>query len=208
MRMHDTETIIAWDFDGVLNRNVIDGQFVWTETFETDLGQSRAAFEASIFNDSFVDVILGKEDVRDRVSEWAMQVGFEEGADALLAYWFKKDAQPDAEVGQMMDALADRGQRQIIVTNNEARRAVYIEHQMGFGARVEHLFASGRMGVGKPDTSFFSQVTKTLDAMPKQMLLIDDCPKNILAAIQCGWKAFHFTAETRGELGSFLGLEL
>ncbi len=200
------QTVIAWDFDGVLNRNIVDGRFVWADRFEVDIGHSLDGFEKAIFRNNFDDVITGKVDLRNRLNEWARSVGYVGGVDALLEYWFENDALPDPEVGAVMDTLNDRGFRQVIVTNNESRRATYIEGEMGFGERVERVLSSGRMGVRKPAAAFFALVTETLEVEPGQMLLIDDCPKNIPAAISSGWRAFHFTGDTRHELPLALGL--
>lgn len=202
----DPHTIVAWDFDGVLNRNIVDGRFIWADTFETDIGHSLSEFTEKIFRNGFDDIITGKLDLREHIEEWARTVNYTKGADALISYWFEKDALPDAEVTAAMDMLSRRGVRQVIVTNNEARRAAFIEREMGFGNRVEHVFASGRMGVRKPDPAFFKHVTEMLEAEPKQMLLVDDCPKNVPAALRCGWHAFHFTDHTRDELHKVLGL--
>ncbi|WP_120632903.1 HAD-IA family hydrolase [Ruegeria sp. EL01] len=204
---YDPGTIVAWDFDGVINRNIVNGRFIWADTFEIDIGHSLNDFTEIIFRKGFDEVITGKVDLRDRIEDWARSVNYTKGADALLSYWFKNDALPDADVTMAMDTLSSRGVRQIIVTNNEARRAAFIEREMGFGNRVEHVFASGRMGVRKPDPAFFKHVTDTLEAEPKQMLLLDDCPKNVPAAVRCGWRAFHFTDYTRNQLRSVLGLE-
>ncbi|NVO58119.1 HAD-IA family hydrolase [Rhodobacteraceae bacterium B1Z28] len=202
----DTRTIVAWDFDGVLNRNIVNGRFIWADRFEIDIGHSLNDFTEIIFRNGFDEVITGKVDLRDRIEEWARTVNYTEGADALISYWFKNDALPDTEVTMAMDMLSSRGVRQIIVTNNEARRAAFIEREMGFGNRVEHVFASGRMGVRKPDPAFFKHVTDVLEVEPKQMLLVDDCPKNVPAAVRCGWRAFHFIDHTRDQLRKVLGL--
>ncbi|MDA7963340.1 HAD-IA family hydrolase [Ruegeria sp.] len=203
----DPKTIVAWDFDGVLNRNIVDGRFVWADRFEIDIGFSLDDFTTQIFRNGFDDVITGKVDLRDRIEDWAQQVGYTGGADTVLTYWFENDALPDTEVEAVMDILHGQNIRQIIVTNNEARGASYIENEMGYSARVEHLFASGRMGVRKPDPAFFRHVTDTLGVEPERMLLIDDCPKNVPAAIECGWRAFHFVDSTRKDLRGVLGIE-
>ncbi|WP_282120635.1 HAD family hydrolase [Ruegeria atlantica] len=202
----NSHTIVAWDFDGVLNRDIMKGRFIWADTFEIDIGHSLSEFTENVFRDRFDEVITGKVDLRERIEDWARTVNYTEGADALISYWFKNDALPDAEVSRVKDILNCRGVRQIIVTNNEARRAAFIEREMGFGNRVEHVFASGRMGVRKPDPAFFKHVTDMLDAPPEQMLLVEDCPKNVPAAVRCGWRAFHFTEHTRYQLHEVLGL--
>ena len=200
------DTILAWDFDGVLNRNIIDGRFVWADGFEADTGQSLDHFTATIFGKAFDEVITGRTDLRERVAAWAADVGYVPGADALLSYWFERDALPDARIGDAMRELSARGVRQIITTNNEPRRARFIETEMGFGTRVERLFASGHMGVRKPDAAFFEQVTDTLGVAPERMFLVDDAACNITAATACGWRAFHFTDQTRTRLGDVLGV--
>ena len=62
------------------------------------------------------------------------------------------------------------------------------------------------MGVRKPRAAFLKHVADILEANPKQMLLVDDCPKNVPAALRCGWRAFHFTDHTRDQLRKVLGL--
>jgi putative hydrolase of the HAD superfamily len=103
------------------------------------------------------------------------------GAIAFLDYWFARDALPDARMMQIKAGRAARGLRQVIATNNEGRRASYIEHEMEFGQRVEATFSSGRMGPGKPETAFFDTVSKTLGVAADRLILIDDSLANVAA---------------------------
>ena len=196
--------VVAWDFDGVLNRNIVDGRLIWADNFETDIGQSRAVFQECIFRRDLKAIMTGKEDLRDRVDDWARKVGYRDGPDALLAYWFAKDAHVDPEMLDMMDRLSAKGVRQVITTNNEARRAAYIEDEMGLGGRIEHMFASGRMGVAKPDQKYFEIVSNALGTQPCEIVLVDDSLKNVEAAKGLGWQGFHFTKETQSNLEQIL----
>ena len=198
--MTPNATIVAWDFDGVLNRNIVDGRFIWADRFEQDIGHSRASFDAHVFGDNLLEVVTGRQDLRDRVQSWANKVGCKQDADALLDYWFNRDALPDPDLMGVMETLSQRGIRQVIATNNESRRTAFIEHQMGFAARVEHVFASGRIGFAKPDAQFFNHVTEALSAEPSQMLLIDDLAANTQAAARLGWSVFHYTPDSTHEL--------
>ena len=198
--------VVAWDFDGVLNRTIVDGRFIWADSFEADTGQSRAVFEAHVFGRDLEEILTGREDLRDRVASWAATVGYEPGADALLEYWFAKDTHPDARMIGLMDRLNDKGIHQVIATNNEARRADYIENEMGYGVRVERIFASGRIGAAKPSAGFFNAVTDALDVLPSDILLIDDLAKNVEAASDLGWQAFHFTDESHDDIERALPL--
>jgi putative hydrolase of the HAD superfamily len=196
--------VIAWDFDGVLNRSIVNGRFIWADRFEQDIGHSRAGFEDHIFHNNLDAIITGKEDLRDRVADWANMVGYAHGADRILDYWFRKDAFPDPEMLVLMDRIAHCGLRQIITTNNETRRTTYIETELGFGARVERVFASGRMGLAKPDPLYFETVAAQMNVDPAQIFLIDDTVENITAAKRLGWQGLHFTDKTRHALETML----
>ncbi len=195
--------LIVWDFDGVLNRNVINGRFVWTDDLQADLGVDPAALSAYLFKSGRIaDVIRGKVDLTALLAEWLPTEAPHVTVDILLDYWFAKDARPDADVLSLLPRLAIR---QVIGTNNEARRARYIETEMGFAEKVEHVFASGRMGVAKPDTAFFDAIRNWADIPAADILLIDDHQPNVEAAIASGWQGAHFTDETRDTVLAQLG---
>ncbi len=196
--------VVAWDFDGVLTRNVVDGRFIWADDFEADIGHSREVFLDHIFGRNLYALLSGKDDLRDRVDVWANFVGYTPGADALLEYWFTKDATLDPVMVQLVNNLTGRGIRQVITTNNEARRTAYLENALELNQLVECIFASGRMGVAKPDHKYFDHVSKALDTHPGDIFFIDDCPKNMEAAKEFGWRGLHFTDETRGDLEPLL----
>lgn len=199
-------SVIAWDFDGVLNRNIVDGRFIWADTLESDLGIALESFEAGVFDATFSQVISGKRDIKCHLQEWLERSGHKLDAGDLLEYWFAKDDLKDPFTCGLLEQLAGHDVIQVIATNNEARRARYIEQQAGFGSLVSRVFSSGRIKSAKPDTEFFTHVSTALDIAPAQILLIDDSATNVRAAKALGWKGFHFTEETRPELVSFLGL--
>lgn len=199
-----TAPVIAWDFDGVLNANIRDGRFLWADRFEPDTGHALDRFQKMVFGEAFEAVLTGREDIRDRVSQWADTVGYAPGADALLEYWFTRDMMPDAQVLSLVDRWRARGVRNVMATNNEWRRTAAITAHEAFGARLDHIFAAGPMGAAKPDPRFFHIVTESLGVAPGQMILIDDHPDNIDAASALGWVVFHFTEATRADLPAFL----
>ncbi|MHA7773267.1 HAD family hydrolase [Roseibium sp. M-1] len=197
---------IAWDFDGVLNRNIVDGRFVWADTLEEDLGIPLPEFERGIFDETFSNVINGKTDLQDHVQNWLDRSGYGLGASDLIDYWFDKDDLKDPYTCGLVDEIQSLGVVQIIATNNETRRASYIEDKVGFLCLVSRVFSSGRIGHAKPETAFFEHVSETLGLPPSDILLIDDSASNVRAAQSLGWQGFHFDGRTRFELASFLGL--
>ncbi len=196
--------LIAWDFDGVLNRGFQGGFHLWQSTFEQDLGVSAESFTAYMFQaPRFVEVLTGQRDLLDMLSNYIAANKVSHTPQALLDYWLSKDANADAEVIGWLKASTIPG---VIATNNETHRADYIWSRMGFSTHMQHIFASGRMGVKKPDPGFFQQIETWSGHAPQDILLIDDAEKNITAAATRGWQTFHFTEETRQYLPELLGL--
>ncbi len=194
--------LIAWDFDGVLNANIVDGRFVWADDVEADWGVDKSAMVDHLFGSGLIHrIVRGQLDLRVALGDWLHVSHPQVDADAFLAYWFAKDARPDPNV---VAWLNNHSARHVIATNNEARRATYIESEMGFGALVERVFASGRMGVAKPDAAYFAAIEQWSGYAPQHHVLIDDTRPNVDAARARGWSAFHFTDQSRDGLAAFL----
>lgn len=199
--------VVAWDFDGVLNRNVEDGVFAWSRHFERDLGLSISSFSAHLFGGRFQKAMVGEACLIEIVTDWTERNGAQGRAGEILDYWFGRDALPDHETLAIVESLRARGVRNVMATNNEVLRTAYIETRMGFDAHVERIFAAGRMRVAKPDAAYFVHIEEELQADPASLLLVDDMHENVLAARGRGWQAFHFTEGSHARLASELGLD-
>src|SRR5919106_6375789 len=186
---------VVWDFDGVLNANIIDGRFIWADHFERDIGQSLESFTRAIFNDEFERILRGEKDLLDHVSAWLTAVACARSPESILRYWFESDSHIDLELLEVLERVAAAGGKNIIATNNELRRASYIEKEMGFGSRVERIFASGRMRCLKPEAKFFRRGTDDLGVSPDRVILIDDNLRNLGTARDLGWHTHHFAGD-------------
>ncbi len=198
--------VVVWDFDGVLNKNFVDGRFIWADSFERDIGLPFEPLQKKIFGGPIKEVMTGRLDLLDLIQQWADDVGYQGSAEALLDYWFAKDNLVDPDTLRILEEAKYAGLRQVIATNNEARRSRYIEQQMGFAARINHLFSSGRLGFAKPDPAFFETISTTLNVRPERLLLVDDHQPNITAARSLGWRVFHFQPACYDSLTTALGL--
>ncbi|WP_420410906.1 HAD-IA family hydrolase [Roseibium sp.] len=204
--MREDIKAVAWDFDGVLNRNMADGRFVWADSIEADLGIKLDHFQSGVFDQRFLDVIRGRVDILDHLQDWLDETDYRITAPDLLSYWFVKDDLQDPMTGALLQKLNARGVLQVIATNNESRRAGYIEDVSGFRKAISYVFSSGRLGVVKPERAFFDCISTSLSVQPEHMLLIDDNASNVRSARALGWNTYHFTDETRDGLADYLGL--
>ncbi|MEP2889618.1 hypothetical protein [Tateyamaria sp.] len=147
------QPIIVWDFDGVLNANVIDGRFVWADRLQQDWGIDRAALVAHLFHrDRIGRIMRGQIDLRDELQFWLTDAGHNIDADVFLAYWFANDALPDAKVVRHLERS---DATHVIGTNNEARRAAYLLaislHRAVWGMPnlTPPIFAISKHGAGR-----------------------------------------------------------
>ena len=197
--------LVAWDFDGVLNKGHQGGFDDWQRSFEADLGVSAAVFTDFIFGSGqFNAVLTGARDLLDLLADYTTTHAIPHAPEVVLDYWLSKDANADDEVVAWADACPLPG---VIATNNERHRAAYMWDKMGFSRRMQHIFASGPLGVKKPDGAFFAAIEGWSGFDPAEILLVDDAEKNIQAAAARGWQTFHFTDATRQDLPAVLGIE-
>ncbi len=196
--------LIAWDFDGVLNKGHQGGFDAWQAEFEADLGVSAGLFTDFVFSDGKFNAVLnGERDLLDLLTDYTATHAVPHAPQAVLDYWLTKDAVVDPQVLGWLTACPIQG---VIATNNEQRRADYMWEVMGFKAHMAKIFASGPLGVKKPDGRFFAAIEEWSGLPPADILLIDDAEKNIHAASARGWQTFHFTDATRHNLPNVLGI--
>lgn len=183
---------IVWEFDGVLNRNIVGGEFLWHQGLRDAFGVNPDVFSDHIFGRDRRKMLTGQDDVLDRLARWADAVGFGGDVEDVLQYWFEHDLVPCPQMSRLMAQVELSGIGQAIATNNEPRRARYIEQQAGFGDKVDAFFASGNIGAMKPEPAFYAHVEDALGLEPHELLLVDDLEANTDAAEKRGWQGFHF----------------
>ena len=186
---------VVWDFDGVLNRSgrpQPDGTYRWQRIVAEELGINALSMARAVFGRDKRALFTGQEDVLDRLADWARAEGTDANPEDILELWFEHDHTPDPDLGRIVETLAQGGLVQVILTNNEARRARWIAQDAGWADRVDAIFASGETGVMKPDAEAFARVEAALDMAPHELLLIDDSPRNVEAAEKRGWLGWDY----------------
>lgn len=196
--------LVVWDFDGVLNAEPPEGPFAWVAELDRTLGLSPRAFRAFLDRPGHAARVLrGETTLEAELADWLATQPTGVSAEDLLAHWLHCEDRPDPEVLAWLDASP---QRAVIGTNNPAPRADYIMETMGFSGKVEAMFASGPMGVAKPDPGFYARIERWAGLHPRQILLIDDNRQNVAEAARRGWQTFLFLDHTRARLPKRLGL--
>ncbi len=198
--MSSIDTIV-WDFDGVLNRSADFNDSDWHHGFEGEFGHSFETFRDIVFNDTFTEVLIGEISLMDVLADWAATVGYHGDLRNVIEFWFQSEYDLDERVLAMLSASRLRN---VMGTNNDPMRTQFIAQDLGFAERMTHIFASGLMGVAKPDEGFFDRIADELRVEPESLLLIDDRPDNIEAARANGWHAHRFDGQDYAGLQSTL----
>ncbi len=196
--------LAVWDFDGVLNVNPGGEIFPWVARLDRDVGVPPESFRAFLRRPGQArEVLKGDADLLARLERWIDREGHAISAADFLEHWLTADDRPDPEA---VEWLAAHGGRKVVGTNNPPARARYIRERTPVGRLIEAVFASGEIGVAKPDPGFFAAIEDWSGLAPARLLLIDDSAENCAAAARRGWRAFRFDPATRHRLPEVLGL--
>jgi len=96
-------------------------------------------------------------------------------------------AYPGAE--ELLQALSAR-YRLACLSNTNAFHWDILEREYDLLPLFDHVFASFRMGLVKPDPDAFDHVVTALDRPAGSLAFFDDSRANVEAALSCGLRAF------------------
>jgi len=109
--------------------------------------------------------------------------------DALDA-WTMIEVDPD--IANTVRLLRLRGIGCHLATNQERYRARHMSVTLGYSELFDREFYSCRLGVMKPDVSYFRAILRELGAEPRDVLFIDDHETNIEGAREVGLHVAEF----------------
>jgi putative hydrolase of the HAD superfamily len=174
---------VVFDVDGVLVHGGVFGA-----RLSSELGLKRAALD-SFWHGPFARCSLGLSDLKQEAQPFLDEWGYEGSVEHFLEAWFEADSALNAQLFDEVAHLRRRGIPCHVASNQERYRAAYLEGTMGLGARFDRLFFSCHLGVKKPATQFFQEVSSALRLAPAGLLFFDDQQANVDAARAAGWHA-------------------
>ena len=119
------------------------------------------------------------------------------GVDAVLRCWFEEDFVVDPIVVAAARAWASEGVPLALVSNQEPRRARYLEERLGPLLPIRAVAFSGDLGLVKNDPDFYERAERRLDlvGLGRAVVFLDDTQCNVEAATRHGWTGIHYTKD-------------
>jgi len=193
---------IFFDVDDVLIQGRDEnGSYRWKKNIYEDLG-ILIEETPKLFNHKWPDVLLGKIDTLDRISEFLSEIGAKISAKDFLNYWLKHDTKFDNQMLNLAQALKDYGYPLYLATNQEEHRSKYLYETLGLKNIFSEIYSSSFVGLKKPDPAYFSALEHRVHLRPGEIIFIDDSLENVNSAIKCGWMSYqhHNFIKTKNDL--------
>lgn len=193
-----TGVVLALDVDGVLLDPLRGGAGPWVGELSARFGVDGEALGATFFSVDWDDVIVGRAPIEARLASALDKLGWTMSVEELLECWFEADLAVDSEVVVAVSGWVDRGVRIVLATNQEHRRAAYLDEHLGEHLPISGITHSAGLGVVKSDPAFFPAAQHLLgvDGPPSSVVFVDDARENVAAATAYGWRGIHYTGQS------------
>ncbi len=176
--------VLIFDADGVL---------INSERFSKRLAREYGISTdktAPFFSGIFDECLIGNADLKESITPYLNEWGWEKSVDDFLNYWFSSEHSVDIELVNEIQKYRKKGIKCFVATNQEKHRAKYMLEKMGFVDSFDNLYASAHLGCKKPSSDFYEKITKELgDVNKEEILFWDDTEENITGAIEFGINA-------------------
>jgi putative hydrolase of the HAD superfamily len=189
--------VLALDVDGVLLDRTAGGRGGWSAVVAARYGVDAALLQSTFFARAWDDVIVGRAAIEPALAAALEELAWPMSTEDLLACWFEADSVVDPEVAEAARSWADDGARIVLVTNQEHRRARFLQERLGASLPISAMAYSAALGHVKTNTAFFPAACRRLgiDDNDDAVVFVDDALENVEAARRFGWTAVHFVAD-------------
>jgi len=174
---------VAFDLDGV----VIPTEQSFHEfsaRFGVTLDQIRGFFgahgEATLLGEADLFALLPAA-----MREWGVRAELEHFSNS----WFTSISRVDPAVSVIVDQVQKAGLRCCAATNQDNRRAEFLEAHTEIPELFPVRVYSCHIGAAKPQQAYFEKAEGMIRAEPGEILFLDDKQENLDAARARGWHA-------------------
>lgn len=168
---------------------LITGEKHWSVDLEAVFDFDVQALQRHFFKPYWADIVTGRDVMLPRLTDALRAIGTAVKAADLRDYWFENDSTLNEPLLAWVVAQRSAGHRVMLATNQDQSRADDLMTRLGLSAHCDGIYASGHIGLAKPDPGFFAYIQNAEARTPSDLILIDDSPNNIAAARAAGWQA-------------------
>lgn len=174
---------VAFDLDGVL---IPSGPSF--EYFERDHGITRNDFR-EFFEGPYGPAMLGKADLFDVLPAALRRWNWRGTSESFARAWFQSCADAEPAAVEIVQGLRARGVTCYAASNQDSRRAMFLDSLPWLQALFDRRFYSCRLGAKKPSAEYFEIIRLEAALASEAMLFVDDNIENVESARRCGWSA-------------------
>ncbi len=173
---------VAFDLDGVVIRT--EPSFA---LFEREHGITREAWR-EVFAGDYQAAMRGEVDLFDLLPPFLARWSWRGTRDEFVGTWFGSCIDADPEVAALIRSLRAAGLRCCAASNQDNRRAAYLDAHAPLRALLPERFFSCWLRAAKPGADYFRAIERALGCAPHEILFVDDRPENVAGARACGWR--------------------
>lgn len=186
--------VLALDVDGVLLDPERGGAGHWTNELTRRYGITRSELQEAFFLHCWEEVLTGRRALEEALGEALDQIGTPVDVESVLSCWFEADFVPFMPTIELARRAIDAGALVVLATNQEHRRAAFLEERLGRMFRVHAVFYSAALGHQKHDAAFFDLASDQLGLhgdRRRSVVFVDDVLANTETAEARGWTGVH-----------------
>lgn len=148
----------------------------------------------SFFIEVFPACLIGKADLKQELSRYLNQWGWNKNIEELLRVWFDESHNRiDTRFTPIIEEVRSRGYKCYLATNNEKYRTENLVKERGLGKWFDGILSSAYIGAKKPESAFFDGVFDRIPEKREDVIFWDDDTENIEGAKNYGISTELFT---------------
>jgi putative hydrolase of the HAD superfamily len=189
------DVILVLDVDGVILDSERGGKGRWQSVLREKHAVDPSLLDEVFFQRAWSDVIVGREPIEPALARALRELDWKIDVETVLSCWFEADFEVNHEVVRAVNGWTTAfGIRMALATNQEARRARFLEMRLGPLLPFAGIVFSGALGFLKNDMAFYPAAERWLgiDASRDRIVFVDDSQQNVEAARRQGWEGVHF----------------